>query len=112
MVVQGALPGRGKDFRSPRDVSPDSGQAEVDAKLEQFAVDAGRAPERVDLGREILRARRSYGTAALEVLQRTRSAGHGRAAPVGGRAVQGVHFPLDEEADGSWPLMPRPWTSG
>src|SRR6185295_3881748 len=66
MVVQGALPGRGKDFRSPRDVSPDSGQAEVDAKLEQFAVDAGRAPERVDLGR------RFFGLVAVTALRPSR----------------------------------------
>ena len=47
VVVQEALPGRGGDFRSPRQVSPDCGLADVDAELEQFAVDAGRAPERV-----------------------------------------------------------------
>jgi hypothetical protein len=37
----------GRDFGAPRHVSPDGGLADVNPKLEQFAVDAGRAPERV-----------------------------------------------------------------
>ena len=47
VVVQEATPGRGGDFGSPRHVSADRGLADLDAELEQFAVDAGRAPERV-----------------------------------------------------------------
>ena len=47
VVVQKATPGRGGDFGPPRQVSPDRGLADFDAELEQFAVDSGRAPERV-----------------------------------------------------------------
>ena len=47
VVVQKATPGRGGDFGPPRQVSPDRGLADLDAELEQFAVDAGRAPQRV-----------------------------------------------------------------
>ena len=46
VVVQKATPGRGGDFGPPRQVSSDRGLADLDAELEQFAVDAGRAPER------------------------------------------------------------------
>jgi len=45
VVVQEATPSRGGDFRSPRQVSPDGGLADLDAELEQVAVDAGRAPQ-------------------------------------------------------------------
>jgi hypothetical protein len=44
VVVQEAAPGRGGDFRSPRQLSPDCGLADLDAELEQFAVDGG-APQ-------------------------------------------------------------------
>src|ERR1700738_4642223 len=47
VVVQKATPGRGGEFGPPRHVSPDRGLADLDAELEQFAVDARRAPERV-----------------------------------------------------------------
>ncbi|TPV99489.1 MAG: hypothetical protein USCAAHI_01074 [Beijerinckiaceae bacterium] len=47
VVVQKATPGWGGDFGPPRQVSPDRGLADLDAELEQFAVDAGGAPERV-----------------------------------------------------------------
>jgi hypothetical protein len=45
--VQKAAPGRGGDFGPPWQVSPDRGLADLDAGLEQFAVDAGAPPERV-----------------------------------------------------------------
>ncbi len=45
MVVQEATPGRGGDFGPPRQVSPDRGLADLDAELEQFAMNAGGAPE-------------------------------------------------------------------
>ena len=45
MVVQEATPGRGGDFGPPRQVSPDRGLADLDAELEQFAMNAG-APQR------------------------------------------------------------------
>ena len=71
VVVQEASPGRGGDFRSPRQVSPDCGLADFDAELEQFAVDAGRAPERVgeahladqiaDLGAHLGPSRTAHG---------------------------------------------------
>src|ERR1035437_8875359 len=47
VVVQETTPGRGGDFWPPRHVSSDGGLAHVDAELEQFAVDPGRAPQRV-----------------------------------------------------------------
>jgi len=47
VVVQKATPGRGGYFGPSRQVSSDRGLADLDAELEQFAVDAGRAPERV-----------------------------------------------------------------
>ena len=47
VVVQEAAPARGGGLGSPRHVSADGGLADHDAELEQFAVDAGRAPERI-----------------------------------------------------------------
>ena len=47
VVLQKGAPGRGGDFGAPRHVSPDRGLADFDTKLEQFAVDSGRAPKRV-----------------------------------------------------------------
>ena len=47
VVVQKATPGGGGGFGPPRQVSPDRGLADPDAELEQLAVDAGGAPERV-----------------------------------------------------------------
>src|SRR6516162_4303491 len=47
MVAQEAAPGRGGDLWSPRHVSADGRLADHDAELEQFAVDAGRTPERI-----------------------------------------------------------------
>ena len=47
VVVQKATPGGGGDFGPPRQVSPDRGLADLDAELEQFAMDAGGAPQRV-----------------------------------------------------------------
>jgi hypothetical protein len=41
----------GGDFGAPRHVSPDRGLADFDTKLEQFAVDSGRAAKRVALWR-------------------------------------------------------------
>ena len=49
VIVQERAPGRGGDLGSPWHVSADRGLADLDAKLEQFAVDAGRAPKRVCL---------------------------------------------------------------
>src|SRR3984893_12152936 len=48
VVLQKGAPGRGGDFGAPRHVSSDRGLADFDTKLEQFAVDSGRAPKRVD----------------------------------------------------------------
>jgi hypothetical protein len=47
VVVEEAPPSRGGVFRPPSQVSANCGLADLDAKLEQFAMDAGRAPERV-----------------------------------------------------------------
>ena len=47
VVAQEAAPGRGGDFGSPRHVSSDGGLAHRDTEFEQFAMDAGRAPERI-----------------------------------------------------------------
>ena len=47
VVVQKASPSRGGVFGPPPQVSPNGGLADLDAELEQFAVDAGRAPERI-----------------------------------------------------------------
>ena len=45
VVVQKAAPRRGGDFGPPRQVSADRGLADLDAELEQFAMNAGDAPE-------------------------------------------------------------------
>src|SRR5271169_5158768 len=55
VVVQKATPAWGGDFGPPRQVSADRGLADLDAELEQSAVNAGGAPERV--GRPIRRIR-------------------------------------------------------
>jgi hypothetical protein len=47
LVPQEAAPSRGGSLRAPREVPADSSLADVDAELEQFAVDARRAPERI-----------------------------------------------------------------
>ena len=47
MVPQEAAPSRGGSLRAPREVPADSSLADVDAELEQFAVDARRASERI-----------------------------------------------------------------
>ena len=47
VIVQEAPPGRGGDFGPPRHPSSNRGLADLDAKLEQFPVDAGRPPRRV-----------------------------------------------------------------
>ena len=44
VVMQKATPGGGGDFGPPRQVSADRGLADLDAELEQFAVDAGGRP--------------------------------------------------------------------
>jgi hypothetical protein len=45
MIMQEATPGRGGDFGPPRQVSPNRALADLDAKLEQFVMNAGGAPE-------------------------------------------------------------------
>ena len=47
MVPQEAAPSRGGSLRAPREVPADSSLAHLDAELEQFAMDARRAPERI-----------------------------------------------------------------
>ena len=47
MVPQEAAPSRGGSLRAPREIPADSSLAHLDAELEQFAVDARRAPERI-----------------------------------------------------------------
>ena len=47
VVAQEAAPGRGGHFGSPRHGPPDSGLADFNAEFEQFAVDAGCAPQRI-----------------------------------------------------------------
>jgi hypothetical protein len=47
VIVQKATPGGGGDFGPPRQISPDRGLAGLDAELEQFAMDARGAPERI-----------------------------------------------------------------
>jgi len=47
VVVQEATPSRGRGFGPAPQVSSNRGLADLDAELEQFAVDTGRAPERV-----------------------------------------------------------------
>ena len=49
VIAQEAAPGRGGDLGPPGYVSADSGLADLDAELEQLAVDAGSAPKRVCL---------------------------------------------------------------
>jgi hypothetical protein len=49
VVAQKAPPGRGGKPGSPRHPSSDRGLADLDAKLEQFPVDAGRSPQWVVL---------------------------------------------------------------
>ena len=47
VIVQERAPGRGGDLGTPRQISANRGLADLDAELEQLAVDAGRAPKRV-----------------------------------------------------------------
>ena len=47
VIVQERMPGRRGDLGAPRHVSSDGSLADRDPELEQFAVDAGRAPERI-----------------------------------------------------------------
>ena len=47
LVPQEAALSRGGSVTAPREVPADSSLADVDAELEQFAVDARRAPERI-----------------------------------------------------------------
>jgi hypothetical protein len=47
MIVQERPPSRGGHFGSPRQVSADRRLADRDPKLDQFAVDAVRTPERI-----------------------------------------------------------------
>jgi hypothetical protein len=47
VIVQERAPGRGGGLGAPRQVSANRGLAHVETELEQFAVDAGRAPKRV-----------------------------------------------------------------
>ena len=47
MVPQKAVPSRGGSVRAPRQISSNGGLTDLDAELEQFAVDARCAPERV-----------------------------------------------------------------
>ena len=49
VVVQERAPGRGGGLGPPRQVSADHGLADLDAELEQLAVDAGSALKRVCL---------------------------------------------------------------
>jgi hypothetical protein len=44
VVVQKATPSRGRGLGAPRQIPPDCGLADIHAELEQFAVDARRAP--------------------------------------------------------------------
>ena len=47
MIPQEAAPSRGGSLRALKEVPADSRVAQLDAELEQFAVDARRAPERI-----------------------------------------------------------------
>ena len=47
LVPQEAAPSRGGSLRAPREVPADSSLAQLDAELEQFAVDARPAPGRI-----------------------------------------------------------------
>jgi hypothetical protein len=46
-VVQKAAPSRGGGLRASRQIPSDRGLADINAELEQFAMDTRRAPERV-----------------------------------------------------------------
>lgn len=47
LVAEIAKPGGAGRFGSPRQISPDRGLGDLDAEVEQFAMDAGRGPKRV-----------------------------------------------------------------
>jgi len=47
VILQKRAPGRGGNLGPPRHVSADRGLADLDAELEQLAVNAGSAPKRV-----------------------------------------------------------------
>jgi hypothetical protein len=47
VVVQKAAPSRGRGLGVPRQIPPDCGLTDIDAEVEQFAVDARCPPERV-----------------------------------------------------------------
>jgi hypothetical protein len=47
VVPQETAPSRGGSLTAPREVPADSSLAHLDAELEQFAVEARRAPERI-----------------------------------------------------------------
>ena len=47
VIVQERAPGRGGGLGPPRQVSADRGLADLDAELEQLAMDAGCTPKRV-----------------------------------------------------------------
>ena len=47
VIAQKAPPGRGGDLGTPRHPPPDRGLADLDAELEQFTVNARRAPQRI-----------------------------------------------------------------
>ena len=47
MVPQKAAPSRGGSLRAPRQIPSNGGLTDLDAELEQFAVDARCAPKRV-----------------------------------------------------------------
>src|SRR5262245_66003465 len=47
VVTQEGPPGRGGDLGTPRHPAPNCGLTDLDAELEQFPVDAARAPQRV-----------------------------------------------------------------
>src|ERR1700682_4206286 len=47
VIVQERAPGRGGNLGPPWKISANRGLADLDAELEQLAVDTGRAPKRV-----------------------------------------------------------------
>ena len=49
LIPQEAAPSRGGSLGAPREVPADSSLAQLDAELDQSAVDARRAPERVGM---------------------------------------------------------------
>jgi hypothetical protein len=67
VIVQKAAPSRGGGPGASRQIPPDRGLADINAELEQFAMDARRAPERV--GRAAL-----SGTSVLGGSRRAASA--------------------------------------